>query len=68
MKESSICNIPRQLTLEEKHPELFAKDLYIDPETRDRTIPMQVLCLGYMRTGTACQSTHSAVPSAPTYN
>ncbi len=56
MKEPSICSIPRQLTVEERHPELFAKDLYIDPETRERTVPMQVLCFGYMRTGTACQS------------
>ncbi len=45
----------RIITLQEKHPELFAKDLYIDPASRKRVVPMEVLCLGYMRTGTACE-------------
>lgn len=46
--------MPRGLTLQEKHPELFTQDLYVDPGSRTRIIPMEVLCLGYMRTGTAC--------------
>lgn len=47
--------MPRTITLQEKHPELFARDLYVDPGSRKRKVPMEVLCLGYMRTGTACE-------------
>ena len=46
----------RSLTRQEKHPELFASDLYTDPRSRKREIPMEVLCLGYMRTGSASKS------------
>lgn len=49
--------MPRVLTLQEKHPELFVRDSYVDPRSRKREIPMEVLCFGYMRTGTACEST-----------
>ncbi|KAM0802925.1 efflux pump antibiotic resistance protein [Usnea florida] len=53
--------MPRSLTRQEKHPELFARDIYTDPRSRTRKVPMEVLCLGYMRTGTACESTfHTA--------
>ncbi|KAG6988577.1 hypothetical protein G7Y79_00070g096760 [Physcia stellaris] len=45
--------MPRSITLAERHPELFAQDQYIDPRSQKRLIPMEVLCLGYMRTGTA---------------
>ena len=48
--------MPRSITLEEKHPELFAKDNYIHPRDRKRVTSIEVLCLGYMRTGTACKS------------
>ena len=44
------------ITLQEKHPELFMRDFYVDPRSRRREVPMEVLCLGYMRTGTACES------------
>ena len=46
--------MPRSITLQEKHPELFVKDDYLNPASRVRIVPMEVLCLGYMRTGTAC--------------
>jgi len=48
--------MPRSITRQEKHPELFARDSYTDPRTRKRKAPMEVLCLGYVRTGTACGS------------
>ncbi len=47
--------MPRPVTLQEKHPELFTRDQYVDPASRKRLVPMEVLCLGYMRTGTACK-------------
>lgn len=48
-------SMPRSITMQEKHPELFARDQYVDPASRKRLVPMEVLCLGYMRTGTACK-------------
>lgn len=48
--------MPLSITLQEKHPELFVRDFYVDPRSRKREVPMEVLCLGYMRTGTACES------------
>jgi len=57
--------MPRSITLQEKHPELFAQDFYIDPRSRKRKAPMEVLCLGYMRTGTACESTCHADSAIP---
>ena len=53
--------MPRPISREEKHPELFARDQYTDPWTRKRKVPMQVLCLGYMRTGTACECYFAAL-------
>ena len=50
-------------SIEERHPELFAKDLKIDPRTRTRVVPMEVMALGMSRTGTACKS-HSQAHSA----
>ncbi|KAL8758362.1 MAG: hypothetical protein Q9184_003951 [Pyrenodesmia sp. 2 TL-2023] len=47
--------MPRQTTLEEKPPELFAKDQYTDPGKRERVVLIEVLCLGDMRTGKACR-------------
>ncbi|KAI4095342.1 MAG: hypothetical protein LQ344_001640 [Seirophora lacunosa] len=41
------------MTLREKHPELYVSASQIDPGNRTRVVPMEVLCLGYMRTGTA---------------
>lgn len=43
------------MTSLERHPELFARDQYVDPASRKRLVPMEALCLGYMRTGTACK-------------
>ena len=50
--------MPRPITRKEKHPELFAHDHHTDPRTRKRQVPLEVLCLGYMRTGTACEHQH----------
>ncbi|KUJ19719.1 uncharacterized protein LY89DRAFT_458555 [Mollisia scopiformis] len=36
----------------EKYPELYAQDRQIDPQTRQRTVPMKVLNLSMIRTGT----------------
>ena len=51
--------------LEDKHPELFQSDAKIDRRSCKRVIPMQVLSLGFSRTGTACKlaslSDHSFV-------
>lgn len=46
------------MTLREKHPELYVSASQIDPGNRTRVVPMEVLCLGYMRTGTACEFYH----------
>lgn len=57
--------MPRSITRQEKRPELFTQDLYTDPRSRKRKAPMEVLCLGYLRTGTACESPSrvgSAIP------
>lgn len=43
------------MTLREKHPELYVSASTVDPGNRTRVVPMEVLCLGYMRTGTACE-------------
>lgn len=42
--------------MQEKHPELYAQHTYVEPAKRKRTVKMEVLCLSYMRTGTACLS------------
>ena len=42
--------------MKEKHPEIFAPDRNQDPRQRTRTVPMQVLSLGFCRTGTSCES------------
>ena len=57
--------MPRSITCQEKHPELFAQDLHTDPQSRKRKVPMEVLCLGYMRTGTACKSIAGNDPANP---
>ena len=49
--------MPRSITRQEKHPELFAQDLHTDPRSRKRKASMEVLCLGYMRIGIICEST-----------
>ncbi|KAJ3541909.1 hypothetical protein NM208_g4375 [Fusarium decemcellulare] len=43
-------------TVEERHPELFQPVNYESPRGKKRTVPMEVLCLGYNRTGTATMS------------
>ena len=41
-----------------RHPELFGPDRGIDRQTRERVVPMEVLNLGFMRTGQTCKSRH----------
>ncbi|KAL9617638.1 MAG: hypothetical protein Q9204_008472 [Flavoplaca sp. TL-2023a] len=43
----------RTLSVQERHPELFAEHAYVEPAKRKRKVKMEVLCLSYMRTGTA---------------
>jgi hypothetical protein len=43
------------LSVQERHPELFMADKGVDPRTRKRVVPMEVLALGMPRTGTACK-------------
>ena len=43
-------------TVEERHPELFKPDLHIDRQSGIRTVPMEVMNLGFPRTGTMCES------------
>ncbi|KAF9871474.1 hypothetical protein CkaCkLH20_11121 [Colletotrichum karsti] len=40
-------------TVEERHPELFRPVSTESPRGKKRTVPMQVLCLGFPRTGTS---------------
>ena len=42
-------------TDEERFPELFCEDKNIDRHKCHRVVPMKVLVLGMMRTGTACE-------------
>lgn len=44
-----------QLTLEQRHPELFKRDQNIDRRQGTRTVPMEVMNLGFPRTGTMCK-------------
>ena len=46
-----------QLTLEQRHPEQFKRDQNIDRRHGTRTVPMQVMNLGFPRTGTMCKCT-----------
>ncbi|KAI8191147.1 hypothetical protein K4K52_006437 [Colletotrichum sp. SAR 10_76] len=43
-------------TVEERHPELFRPVSTESPRGKKRTVPMQVLCLGFPRTGTSCKA------------
>ncbi len=38
-----------------RFPECF-NQTEIDPRTKRRTVPMEVICIGMMRTGTMCKS------------
>ncbi|CAF9937178.1 hypothetical protein IMSHALPRED_011046 [Imshaugia aleurites] len=42
-------------TIKERHPELFKPDLQIDRQSGIRTVPMEVMNLGFPRTGTMCE-------------
>lgn len=42
-------------TVEERQPELFKPDLQIDRQSGVRTVPMEVMNLGFPRTGTMCK-------------
>ena len=42
-------------TIKERHPELFKPDLQIDRQNGIRTVPMEVMNLGFPRTGTMCE-------------
>lgn len=43
----------RMATPEERHPEVYT-ERHDDPRKRTRKIPMEVLSLGFSRTGTMC--------------
>ena len=47
---------PKKLTMKEKHPELFMPQTNIDRRQRKRVVPMEVMNLGFPRTGTMCKS------------
>ena len=40
----------------QRFPELYKPMVEEDPRERQRTVPMEVLVLGYPRTGTSCKS------------
>jgi hypothetical protein len=44
-------------TRSEKHPEVYVRGK-VDPRQRVRTVPMEVLSLGYSRTGTMSTYLH----------
>ena len=43
-----------RLSVEQRHPELFTFDKNIDRQHGVRTVPMEVMNLGFPRTGTMC--------------
>ena len=47
---------PKELTMEEKHPELFTPQTNIDRRQCERVLPMEVMNLGFPRTGTMSKS------------
>ena len=47
---------PQALTMREKHPELFLPPVNMDRRQRTRLVPMEVMNLGFPRTGTMCKS------------
>lgn len=58
--------VPRSVQL--RHPELFLQDAHIDRRTYTRQVPMQVLALGFSRTGTASMCAALHVLGYPTYH
>lgn len=48
-----------KLTMVEKHPELFMPQTNIDRRQCKRVVPMEVMNLGFPRTGTMCKSSGS---------
>ena len=42
--------------MKEKHPELFMPQMNIDRRQCERMVPMEVMNLGFPRTGTMCKS------------
>ena len=46
----------KKLTMKEKHPELFLPQTDIDRRQCKRVVPMEVMNLGFPRTGTMCKS------------
>jgi len=47
---------PKELTMKEKHPELFMPQTNIDRRQCKRVVPMEVMNLGFPRTGIMCKS------------
>lgn len=43
------------MTDHEKYPEMFEEDHQLDPRARKRTVPMKVMNLSMIRTGTNCK-------------
>lgn len=53
----TLSSITQMATLEERHPELFRPVSNESPRGKKRTVPLECLCLGFNRTGTACKHT-----------
>ncbi|KAL8904377.1 MAG: hypothetical protein Q9207_003302 [Kuettlingeria erythrocarpa] len=56
------------LTLQEKHPELFTESRDLQPRQRKRVVPMEVLSLGMARTGTASMQLALNILGFPCYH
>ena len=50
---------PNKLTMKAKHPELFMPQTDIDRRQCERVVPIEVMNLGFPRTGTMCKSSRS---------
>lgn len=52
----SLRSSTTMAAIKARHPELFKPDLQIDRQSGIRTVPMEVMNLGFLRTGTMCES------------
>ena len=58
----------KKLSMKEKHPELFLPQTNIDRRQQKRVVPMEVMNLGFPRTGTMCKSANIlACASTPSF-
>ncbi|KAL8649539.1 MAG: hypothetical protein Q9226_005535 [Calogaya cf. arnoldii] len=58
----------RTLSKQARHPELFTELPYVEPAKRERKVKMEVLCLSYMRTGTASMYAALNILSLPCFH